>query len=78
LLGARAALDYEPFLQGSKRIVASPGRLKDSHENFLFGMWIKAPILPVPVIPHRSSDGWHSENAFGSPPALHVHARMTA
>jgi len=43
LLGAiaRAALDYEPFLQGSKRIVASPGRLKDSHENFLFGMWIK-------------------------------------
>jgi hypothetical protein len=44
LLGAiaRAALDYEPFLQGSKRIVASPGRLKDSHENLLFGMWIKA------------------------------------
>jgi hypothetical protein len=40
LLGAivRAALDYEPFLQGSKRIIASPGRIKDSHENFLFGM----------------------------------------
>src|SRR6267142_4033838 len=44
LLGAiaRAALDHERFFRGSKSIVASPGRLKDSHGNLLFSMWIEA------------------------------------
>src|ERR1700737_4913267 len=47
LLGAiaDAALDHQRFLRGSNSIVADPDRLKDSHGNLLFGMWIEAPTF---------------------------------
>src|ERR1700736_3432293 len=43
LLGAiaGAALGHQRFLR-SNSIVADPDRLKDSHGNLLFGMWIEA------------------------------------
>src|SRR4029078_1675593 len=44
LLGAiaRTALDHDSFFRGGKSIITGPGRLKDSHGNLPFGMWIEA------------------------------------
>jgi hypothetical protein len=52
LLGAiaRTALDHERFLRGRNSIVAGPDRLKDSHGNLLFGMWIE-PLTFVGRMP---------------------------